>query len=602
MALSAIVDTETVREMLEWEIVPEDWWKTSFRAISWSYKTKPGYPRPPHYHNLLARGRRRRITVDAQPAEEDVDLNDGLSGVRAAQEALERYEVEVSILSPDELEEHDSHVRRCLTALAKDNWDEKVRELLGGILQPGSLPEVDEPSPDAPLWDLTRLDGHSPVPGTPSTTAFTDSDNSVDSEPPPSTPKPNKASYARVVSNETPTSPTVLSPLPSKLLSAAALTFIPSIPNGPTVREPVTPPLTSASHSSGGDSPFSSPTYNFHFPSLKTASPTDRRESRSLPPSLQKDESGFYVEVSEDAPSGATQSLNATRSTTPRRPSAAFLPAFLTDGSPSPRPRNSKTREIVDRLRSSGSSGSNRKAKKADRNRKQAFGSAAKDGDAGSQASSDTKIAPSAKTEDANANDGWITGVVSEDTSPRTIVTDDGWIIQSTTRTQQQQQQPQQQQSSERKPKPSHGHKRSSGSIAQSSGSASSFSPSSHAPNGAVSHPPARGAPPLPAMPQLYPGAYGPTPYGAPYAGGNPAAFVQMQYPMQARGPQWPMGFQAGMYPVYQPFGVMPSAPYGMPVPVAPQLAQPPTFFEGKGKPGSALVQWSVRRSVRARR
>lgn len=262
-------DPGAVREMLEWEIVPEDWWKTSFRAISWSFKTKPGYPRPPHYHNLLARGRRRRITVDTHPPEEDVDLNDGLSGVRAAQEALERYEVEVSILSPDDLEGHDLPAHRCLTALGKENWDEKVRELLGGILQPGSLPEVEAPSPDDPLWDLNRLDTLSPPPGTPSTAAFTDSDNSVDSEPLPSTPKPNKASYARVVSSETPTSPTVLSPLPSKLLSAAALTFIPSTPNGPSIREAVTPPLTAASNSSG-DSPFSSPTYNFHFPALVT--------------------------------------------------------------------------------------------------------------------------------------------------------------------------------------------------------------------------------------------------------------------------------------------------------------------------------------------
>lgn len=583
MSVAAAVNPETVREMLEWEIVPEDWWKTSFRAISWSFKTKPGYPRPPHYHNLLARGRRRRITVDTHPPEEDVDLNDGLSGVRAAQEALERYEVEVSILSPDDLEGHDLPAHRCLTALGKDNWDEKVRELLGGILQPGSLPEVEAPSPDDPLWDLNRLDTLSPPPGTPSTAAFTDSDNSVDSEPLPSTPKPNKASYARVVSSETPTSPTVLSPLPSKLLSAAALTFIPSTPNGPSIREAVTPPLTAASNSSG-DSPFSSPTYNFHFPSLKTASPADRRESRSLPPSLQKDESGFYVEVAEDAPSGATQSLNATRSTTPRRPSAAFLPAFLTDGSPSPRPRNSKTREIVDRLRSSGSSGSNRKAKKAERNRRQPSGSTSKDDESSASASADAKNPSRDTVADA---DGWITGVVSEDTSPCLIVTDDGWITQGNARPQQQ---PQQQSSERSKSKHTHGHKRSSGSIAQSTTSTSSFAPGSHASNLGASRTPARGAVPLPAMPQLYPGVYPAVPYGAPYAGGNPAAFAQMQYPMQGRGPQWPMNFQGGMYPMYQPFGVMPSAPYGM-VPVAPPLSQPSTFFDGMGKQGSALVQ-----------
>ncbi|KAI0629712.1 hypothetical protein C8Q77DRAFT_1076148 [Trametes polyzona] len=591
MAVSAALDTETVREMLDWEIVPEDWWKTSFRAVSWSYKTKPGYPRPPHYHNLLARGRRRRITADVPVEEEDVDLNNGLSGVRAAEESLKRYEVEVSILSPDDLAGQDSDAHRCLTALAKENWDEKVQELLGGILEQGALPEVDEPSPDVPLWDLTRLDAHSPPPGSPSTSGTTDSETSVDSELPPSTPRPSKASYARVVSSETNTSPTVLSPLPSplpsKLLSAAALTFIPSTPNGPSVREPVTPPLTAASHSSG-DSPFSSPTYNFHFPSLKSASPADRRESRSLPPSLQKDESGFYVEVTEDAPHGATQSLNATRSTTPRRPSAAFLPAFLTDGSPSLRPRNSKTREIVDRLRSSGSSSSNRKAKKAERTRRQAV---AKDGEVVPTQTSENKPASNTNTKTDDANDGWITGPVSEDISARTIVTDDGWIIQSNTRSQQQQQQ--QPHQSEQRPKGKHGHahKRSSGSVSNgTTQSSAAFPPTSQGSTHAASHPPARGGAPVPALPQLYPGAggmpYPAAPYGAPYAAGS---FIPMQYPMQARGPQWTMGFQPGMYPVYQPFGVMPSAPYGM-VPVPP-LAPAPAFFDGKSKAGSTLVQ-----------
>ncbi|KAH9856739.1 hypothetical protein C2E23DRAFT_808895 [Lenzites betulinus] len=577
MSIAATADQEFAGEMREWEIVPEDWWKTSFGAVSWSYKTKPSYSRPPHYHNLLARGRRRRIAVDSQTLEDGVDLNGGLSGVRAAEESLKRYEVEVSILSPDDLEGHDSLAHGYLTTLAKENWEEKVRELLGGILEPGSLPEVDTPSPDFPLWDLTRLDSHSPPPGTPSTSSgTTDSDQSVDSEPPPSTPKPSKASYARVVSSESVTSPTVLSPLPSKLLSAAALTFIPSTPTGPSIREPTTPPLTSGSNSSG-DSPFSSPTYNFHFPSLKPASPADRRESRSLPPLLQKDESGFYVEVPEDEPVGTTQSLNATRSTTPRRPSAAFLPAFLTDGSPSPRPRNSKTREIVDRLRSSGGSGSNRKAKKSDRTRRQPSSSTApKDGELGGMSTA-SENKPAQRTKAEGANDGWITAVVSADTSACTIVTDDGWIVQGPARSPQpQQQQPPTSERPKSKHGHGHGHKRSSGSIAHSTGSAStsSFSPSSHT----SSLPPRGPAPPLPA---LYPGpgAY-PAPYGA-------SAFVSMPFPMQPRGgPQWPISFQAGMYTVYQPFGVMPAAPYGM-VPVAP----PSTFFNAKSKPGGTLVQ-----------
>ncbi|KAI8978227.1 hypothetical protein BD414DRAFT_509324 [Trametes punicea] len=576
----AVDDPESIQEMLEWEIVPEDWWKTSFKAISWSYKTKPEHPRPPHYHNLLARGRRRRIAFDALSDEEDVDLNEGLCGVRAAEDALKRYEVEVSIHSPDHLAEHDPSLNRCLAALTKESWDEKVEELLGGILQLGSLPEVDSPPPGVPLWDLDRLENDSPPPRSSSTADLTDSEMSVESDPPPSTPKPAKTSYARVVSCEFAASPTVLSPLPSKLLSPAALTFIPSTPSVQVAGEPVTPPLTSASNSSG-ESPFSSPTYNFHFPSLKSVSPADRRESRSLPPSLQKDESGFYVEVSEDALSGTTQSLNGTRSTTPRRPSAALLPAFLADGSPSPRSRNSKTREIVDRLRSNGSSGSNRKAKKSERARKQSSSSAVVQ-DGGSNvlsASGSSKTTSSTNAED----DGWIPGSVSEDASARSTVTDNGWITQGGSASQHQQ-------DKDRPRAKGHGHKRSSGSV----GAAASLPSVPHTQTTALGVPytTARPAAHLPSMPQLYPGAAGmpfPT-YGAPYPGASPAAFMPIQHPMQARGPRWPMGFQApGMYTMYQTFSMMPAAPYGM-VPMAP-VPQPPAFFDSKAKPGGALVQ-----------
>ena len=89
--------------MWDWEIAQDDWWKTSFRAISWAYKTKPSHPRPPHYHDLLARGRRRRIGAvppgsSGSAQEEDVSLNAGLSGVLAAEDSLKRYELDAAIL------------------------------------------------------------------------------------------------------------------------------------------------------------------------------------------------------------------------------------------------------------------------------------------------------------------------------------------------------------------------------------------------------------------------------------------------------------------------------------------------------------------------
>ena len=568
--------------MWPWEIVRDDWWRTSFRTISWAHKTKPDLARPPHYQDRLARGRRKRVPGDALEAargqEEDVSLSDGLCGVQAAEESLKRYELEVAILPSDSSSNPSTEPPCCPEhRLSKEVWAEKVQELFGGILEQGPLPEVDSLSSDISLWDLKHLEEPFIVPRSPGRSDLTDSGSSVESDPPPSTPKPTKASYARVVSNESPTGPTVFSPVPSKLLNASALTFIPSTPQRESSREPTTPPLTSSSNSS--DSPFSSPTYNFHFPSLNSASPADRKESRSLPPSLQKDESGFYVEVPDDAGPGVTQSLNGTRSTTPRRPSAAFLPAFLTDGSPTARSRNSKTREIVDRIRSSGSSSSGRKAKKSDRNRKPSV-PMAKDADLAGLVS---EPGSSAKSEE----EGWISAVVSQDSSTRSLVTDDGWVLQTTTIPP-----PVPQVKSS---KHGHGHKRSSGSTSQ----ASTFSPASSTTSIAL--------PPTPAMtsagPHLQPPVY-PTAAPMPYpTGAYPGAYghsqagaympPQLPYPA-GRGP-WPaMGFQPGMYPMYQPFGVVPGAvPYGM-MPVAP-LQPAPVFFDGKVKPaGSALVQWYV--------
>ncbi|KAH9910988.1 uncharacterized protein BXZ73DRAFT_108309, partial [Epithele typhae] len=327
-------------------------------------------------------------------------------------------------------------------------------------------------------------------------------------------------------SNESAPAPTVLSPLPSKLLSAAALTFIPSTPQRASSREPTTPPLTSSSNSS--DSPFSSPTYNFHFPSLNSVSPADRKESRSLPPLLQKDESGFYVEVPDpdeaeadadaDAGPGVTQSLNGTRSGTPRRPSAAFLPSFLTDGSPpSSRSRNSKTREMVDRLRSSTSSSSGRKAKKSDRSRK-------------ASGSKDTEHTTEPASHSKPEGEGWISAV-----STSTVAPPPSQISHANAHG--------------NGHKRGHGYKRSSGS-SQSHASVStapSFSPSTTT----ASLSPPRTSPRLALDPSL---------------------------PHRTRVPYCP-----GMYMGYQPFGVLPPvAPYGMPTPV---------FYDGKVKPVQWYVQ-----------
>ncbi|KAI0753440.1 hypothetical protein C8Q80DRAFT_1217567 [Daedaleopsis nitida] len=561
-------------EVWDWEIVQDDWWRTSFRAISWAYKTKPDHPRPPHYHDLLARGRRRRIgAVPASAQEEDVSLNAGLSGVRAAEDSLKRYELDAAITpSTPLLQDGDDRDGRLLE---QHSWLESLRELLGELLEDGPLPEVESLSPDVPLWDLDNLE--SPIPSSESSAASSvDGEELADANPLHSTPKPKSApSYARAVSSGVVTNaPTVLSPLPSKALSKAALPFIPATPARPASQEPTTPPLTSSSDSS--DSPYSSPTYNFHFPSLNSASPTDRNETRSLP-QMRKLDSGFWVDLSsEDVP--ATQSLSATRSGTPRRPSTALLPSFLTDGSsPSraPRPRRS-TREMVDEVRSSG-----RKSKRSNRRQH-----SLKDADLSTLLSDAALHSEASAPKSDDTSEGWIRAAsVSEGSSFGLVVTDDGWILQSN--------HPQSTSPSPpaSQPKPKHGHKRSSPSASTTHSSsppssASTFSPASSTLSLNVPTTPATVPSQLPAMPQLYsPPAMMPyPPYASPYAAAPAAAYMHMY--QSARAP-WPMGYQAGVYPMYQPFGVMPGAvPYGM-VPVAPM--QPAAMFydahvHGKGK------------------
>jgi len=68
---------------------------------------------------------------------------------------------------------------------------------------------------------------------------------------------------------------------------------------------------------------------------------------QSLPPNLTKDEQGFYTEVTS-APSTA-QGPCSSRTT--QRPSSAGIPSFLADSSHRAR-KISKTREIIDQLRS----------------------------------------------------------------------------------------------------------------------------------------------------------------------------------------------------------------------------------------------------------
>lgn len=379
----------------------------------------------------------------------------------------------------------------------RTHWDNLVSSLLG-IDSPRSPLNVAIPIPSEhsplKLWDLTKVDD---PPFTDSSSlfrlsrrssthshshsiadlSFTDSDVSLDSELGPTTPRSErfrrekeaeKKTYADAVllddrgrryhksspnHKDSQSDGLLVAPSPSKPLNAAALSFIPAT-SAPSHLDPSTPPRHPHLHNQPDDhfwptspdsdwepdderlspSTYTSPTYEFHFPSLTSqpsplasrtkassrkalgehrhndesdANTKEEKESlasvggsrlgaRSLPPKLRKDDQGFYTEVVgspramsfSGPPSTATSTTKgygSVRASTPRKISlpsstSSVLPAFLgvEDSNPSDVGRGgtagngasttgggtgggrmrytSKTREIVDRLRSTGNS------------------------------------------------------------------------------------------------------------------------------------------------------------------------------------------------------------------------------------------------------
>ncbi|OCH93486.1 hypothetical protein OBBRIDRAFT_801838 [Obba rivulosa] len=398
----------------DWILVSSDWWRTSFRAVPWAWpprkptsrsmtqekeQTKePLHPRPPHYHDLLYRTRRwiRLETPDARVQE--LELNGDLAGIRVAEEAVKQYEVDVCIRSLDigdplfkvdekpalftgELDE-DKH------AMEREKWDKQVRQLFG---------------PDA----LERLAAASSASHTSTPTSpeldLTDSELSVESDPLPATPKVAKKSYAHAVhsDNDIEAPHDVLAPSPSKPLNAAALSFTPGAQPSASTSPPPSCVSSSSSPLNGASPLHMLPPCEFSFPTLNpplSSSPAPRSNARSLPPTLRKDESGFYITSPPPPP---------TSSNSNPRPSSGRLPAFLTSA---PRARHtSKTREMVDRLRKVPRA----RAKKSEPRRSATM-------------PEDAPISEASKEADRNSVllteiDGWITSVTS--TSP-----DDGWV------------------------------------------------------------------------------------------------------------------------------------------------------------------------------
>ena len=357
-------------EFEDWVLIGNDWWQLAYGDVEWRHRaryhwTETGFrltfhPRPPQYHEDL-------YNVKGQyglrgPSRQDVDLDRSLVGVKGAEDALGPYERHVGICDTSSEVSFTAQLwfpddtKKDIARRSREQWKRHVDALLGGVLEPSciDLPPL-LPDERVPLWNLDAIDdpyydGDSHMSTSPDVGELSYSDISVDSDPLPTTPQGDKKSYAEVLFDDrgTPTHcGTVISPSPSKPLNASALAFIPGY-----VLDHQTPSPPSA------DMPYVSPTYEFHFPSLNSHA-TSRNSTRSLPPPLQRDENGFYTEVPSAAPQTAAQS----RSATPKRSSSGSnsVPSFLGNAQ---KQSSSKTREMVDRLRSNNS-GSPRRHRKS---------------------------------------------------------------------------------------------------------------------------------------------------------------------------------------------------------------------------------------------
>jgi len=579
------MSVESAFDQDDWVEVDEEWWRFPYEEVPWSYRRQflwaldgfkyAEHPLPPHYqvalHNVV---KESEVAGDVVAVEESLELNGELVGVQGAEDVMRRYEADVGIIrvgSPalrnthsqvnpffaDELTEEDISAIQC-------RWDDQVRVLFGDAFRRSHLEAFYDWDFDQKVWNLDEVvDTPSRTSTSPDVVDLTDSELSAESEPPPSTPNADRKSYAQVVfvdrSGNSYSERTVIAPSPAKPLNASALSFIPAIgaSSEPPSRE-------------SSESPYTSPTYEFHFPSLSANPPSARTSTRSLPPNLEKDEQGFYIEI--PSPPSAL-SNDSTRTATPKRPSASLLPAFLADASNNARNRHtSKTRAIVDRLRSSATSTTSdppRRSKKAE-------------------------LAPSSRHPveepvviqeneadvfvDPMSNiDNWITSIENEAIASASPSYNDGWIEGT---------------GKARRAGKAKSHRRSGSSISSlapttPSSSASSVPTTFSSPSSVAGYPVHNASPtntqfsaPQPLYPFAAPygtaaPAYGNSGYPgvAPTQAQAQAAYFQMQYQMQLQAQaQWQMQMQMQATARMQQAGIASGYPiYPPPVPMAPQ-------------------------------
>ena len=327
----------------DWEIVPSDWWRTHYSSVSWLYIQDPVQDKTPQrrqfqgsfFPNPLPHITGQRRAEDLR----EIALNLDLAGVKGTLETVLAYERSVGFyyqafpkIEPDDLASlmalnlSTRFIDVQDTRMHQVRWNELLNDLMHSPLadSPSDNDDVSELGASSSSLGDSLLHSTSTL----SSVDLTSSEGSLESQPMPSTPRPKSSTHHPIEVNDTsPTGSVRTSPIRS--LSASASSFFPTLSHAASIDHPFKFPLIpETSRRSSKLSSFA----EFIFPSLN---PPVSASSSASTVKLKKDRDGFFTEESPN--------------TTP----TALLPPFLQESSQrNSRMRKSRTREIVDRLRS----------------------------------------------------------------------------------------------------------------------------------------------------------------------------------------------------------------------------------------------------------
>ncbi|KAJ3826132.1 hypothetical protein EV361DRAFT_920724 [Lentinula raphanica] len=304
-----------------WQIVSTtDGWRISFEEIPWSYQ--PSSSRKTRCKALcrpvISRSRPPDIP-DARSADLEQELNSDFVGFATACDVLSAYEADSGFHYKFCLREDDP--AGCAPKISQqidDNEVEAGREIWNEMMQSLTGDFTDEQdtssgSDSSSLSSSLILDS-----------GDWDYPNYVSM---PATPKPH-ASNSHGYIRSGPTNS------PASRLNASASSFIPSSSSVPSLTY-----SNNASPATTRSSP-SPPLHDFVFPSLNPPKPSTYPKFK-----VEKDDQGFYTSIDTEMNTGTPKSRTVTQSST-------LLPAFLQDDHTQKKTLSSRTRTLVDRLRS----------------------------------------------------------------------------------------------------------------------------------------------------------------------------------------------------------------------------------------------------------